>query len=113
MLIRNHSYIQVTCVTHVHVVKHMWTCIYTCNININMHESMPTPMQMLTYTHKHLNLHVNSTCTHRNTCTHMLQVLSGIRLGTMINLMFDKSQKELIPPYLHPTQKGPLVEHLK
>lgn len=69
----------------------------------HMHRSTPTLMQMLTSAHKHLRLHVNSICTHRNTCTHRLQVMSGIRLGATINLMFRKSLEGLILPYLHPT----------
>lgn len=45
--------------------------------------------------------------TYRNTGSHMLQVMSGIRLGTTTNLKFCESQEGLTPPHLHPTQKVP------
>ena len=91
-------------------VKHMYINAYThMDINTNTHAQIYIPAhanahiytQTLAFT-CHLHVHI-----HRNTGTHMLQVISGIRLGTTTNLKFYELQEGLIPPHLHPTQKAP------
>lgn len=79
------------------------------NINTNTYAQIYTPARANAHIYPQplvfkCHLHVD---THRNIGTHMLQVMSGIRLGSTINLKFYESQEGLTPPHLHPTHKAP------
>lgn len=91
------------------------TCTYM-SIHIQILTQTHTNTYAQIYTPTHANAHICPQTlvfkchlhvdTHRNIGTHMLQVMSGIRLGSTINLKFYESQEGLTPPHLHPTQ-GP------
>lgn len=79
-------------------VKHACTHTHThVDINTNIHKHIGTNLypHPCKHSQRHTNaciycqLHMNKQKTHK----HMFRVMSGIRLGTTIYLMFSKSQE--------------------